>query len=344
MQTDRAGGEAHTTVVMVARDTFQKSAASLAGVCRDVQGNARILFVDSGLPKRAQREVDAVAAEHDVAVLRFDRYLSPNEARNLAMQHVTTPLTVFIDNDVDVSPGWFAWLERCALETGAAVVAPTTLLAERGRSFVHQVGGEAHVEEHDGQRIFRTTQWHGESVPGDGGAERQETEEAEFHCMLVDSAWFRRVGGLDEEFLSLFDHSDFSMRVRAAGGTVWAEPRSVVSYGRPAFIAQSERDYYVLRWSDEWNHRSEHRLQEVWGVDDFPRGPGRWAGERRRYGYRPYSTPFNRLGRFGRPVVDFVDQAMQRRVLRNWKRSMQDPAPPRFTRTATWQRAEVANT
>ncbi len=87
------------------------------------------------------------------------------------------------------------------------------------------------------------------------------------------------------------------MHVREAGGSVWFEPEAVVSYGRPRFIDRRDRAFYVLRWSECWNARSRDRFQSVWRLDTDPyRGVANWANTRRRYAYRPFTTPFNRIG------------------------------------------------
>ena len=297
-----------------------------------------MLVLDAGSPDSVRRRLEQLAVEHDVGLLRTDRHLSPNQARNLAMQHVTTAFAAFVDNDIRVHAGWLTTLEQCALETGAAAVAPVTVMAERGMQEVHQGGGVARVEVRDGARVYVTSQDHrGEQIDDLASASRSVTEEGEFHCLLVSRDWFNRVGGLDEAFLSLYDHSDFCMRLRDAGGSIWFEPGAVVTYGRPRFIDRRDRRYYVLRWSDRWNQLSAERLVTAWKLDADPSfGQRLWATERRRYGYRPYTTPFNRMGRFGRPVVDLVDRIAQRRVVSAWEQSRSSPLDVHVVNRASW--------
>ena len=124
-----------------------------------------------------------------------------------------------------------------------------------------------------------------------------------------------------------------------AGGVVWTEPASVISYGRPRFIDRHDRRFYVLRWSNHWNARSARRLEDTWRLDVDPYGiASRWAIERRRYAYRPLTTPFNRMGRIGRPVVDLVDRVAQHYAVASWNRSLRVQCDPRFVHTASWQR------
>ncbi len=55
----------------------------------------------------------------------------------------------------------------------------------------------------------------------------------EFNCMLVRRTMFERVGPLDERLRTANEHSDFSMQVRDAGGTLVFEPAAEVNYLLP---------------------------------------------------------------------------------------------------------------
>jgi GT2 family glycosyltransferase len=339
---DVAGSlDPRTTIIMVPREGFATGPASVRDVCEHRENGARLVVVDAGSPPEVREQLETLARRYDFSLLRTDRYLAPNQARNVGMRHVSTPYVVFLDNNVRVCPGWLDALERCALETAAGVVAPTTITVELGSSVVHQMGGQAHITGSRGARTLRNSHSHqGEPVRTGARKAREQTEEAEFHCVLVDCSWLREIGGLDEELLSLFEHTDLCMQIRESGGTVWFEPESVVSYGRTKFIDRRDREYYVLRWSEEWNARSGRRFQAIWQLDTDPSlGVARWANTRRRYAYRPFTTPFNRLGRLGAPLVDVVDRYAQQRAIAAWERSRCGQTEPRVTHAASWQRS-----
>ena len=110
----------------------------------------------------------------------------------------------------------------------------------------------------------------------------------EFHCMLARTDVFARIGPLDEELLSANEHVDLSLLVREAGGEVWFEPASVVTYVPPRSFDAGDRGYYVLRWSRAWNRLSRERLAAKWRVDPNAGsllGQTRWLDRKRRRGY-----------------------------------------------------------
>ena len=57
-----------------------------------------------------------------------------------------------------------------------------------------------------------------------------------------------------DEAIRFEEHIDLSLMIREAGGTLWLEPQSIVTYLTPR-LRPSDLPYYVLRWSDDWNRR-----------------------------------------------------------------------------------------
>jgi hypothetical protein len=56
----------------------------------------------------------------------------------------------------------------------------------------------------------------------------------------------------DPALLSYFDHNDFCLMVSKAGGAIYVEPRSVVTYIPPPPFAAWDVPYFLLRWRDRW--------------------------------------------------------------------------------------------
>ncbi|MEX1007529.1 MAG: glycosyltransferase [Acidimicrobiia bacterium] len=328
-----------STIVVVPRQTLSHTRRALASLTADARPGTRIVCIDAGSASPVADELARLARAHDVAVVRTDHFLTPNEARNLALGYVDTEFVAFVDNDIVVEPGWLDALERCARETGAWVVSPLYLAGAPGTQLIHHAGGDAHV---DAQR-----QWFVESHgyqdldPTEALAlERTQTEEGEFHCLLVRREVFERLGPLDERLQSTLEHCDLCMQVRVAGGEVWFEPSARVTYIVPRFVSRHDRQYWILRWCDAWTETSLRQFSEKWALArDDPTVANRsdWHQLHRRYAYRPYVSPLNRIpGATAHRIVDVIDRLAQRRVLERHRASLARARPPRLVHEPSW--------
>jgi GT2 family glycosyltransferase len=290
------------TLVIVPRERFSCAQASLESIYQYTTLPFDLVYVDGNSPPKVQRYLQQKAEEKQFRLIRTEYYLHPNQARNMGLAEVTTKYLVFVDNDVIVSPGWLEALVTCAEETGAAVVGPLMCQDEPVHEIVHFAGGQSHVwQDSKGRKRIREKMYsQGQRVAElRDRLQRQETELAEFHCVLVRTALFERVGKLDEAMLNTKEHLDFCMTVREAGGTVYFEPASLVTYVPGPPLEWSDLHYYMLRWSDAWTLNSLHHLRDKWNlVED-----GYFQSKYKKLGWRRYWTvliPFTERITFGR--------------------------------------------
>ena len=269
--------EPRVTLAVVPRERFSCIPRSLQSVYDHTRPPFQLVYVDGGSPRRLRRYLDRQAGKHGFRLIRTSRYLSPNEARNLALREATTEYVVFLDNDVSVTPGWLDKLVACADETGAAVVGPLTCIGRPEHEVIHLAGGDVQIlEEPENGRVIRRVRermYLPNRKVGDvrAGLRRQECRLAEFHCMLVRRSIFDAVGEFDEGMLSTREHLDFCLLVRQAGGAIYFEPDSVVTYVPGPPFAWSDLGFYMLRWSDDWERRSLQHFSEKWALtqDEF---------------------------------------------------------------------------
>ena len=261
------------TLVVAPRERFSAARASLESIYHDDNHPFELVYVDGGSPPHVAHWLAQQARERDFTLVRTDEYLSPNRARNLGLAHVHTPYVVFIDNDVFVTRGWLAKLVECAEETGADVVSPLVCEGTPLHSIIHCAGGETGVQteiKHGARRRRFVEQIHkqGHRVADERDhLRREKTGLAEFHCMLVRKSVFDRLGPLDEGMVNTKEHCDLCAQVELAGGEVWLEPDSVVTYD---FTGRrwSDWGYYFLRWSDQWELDSLENLKRKYKLDD----------------------------------------------------------------------------
>ncbi|MEO1402619.1 MAG: glycosyltransferase, partial [Cyanobacteria bacterium J06635_1] len=110
------------TIVVVPRERFQFTQDSLESLYDNTQYPFKLIYVDNNAPARVQDYLVNQAQDKGFELVRSQHYLSPNQARNVGLQRVTTPYVVFVDNDIMFAPGWLSALVECAQETGATVV------------------------------------------------------------------------------------------------------------------------------------------------------------------------------------------------------------------------------
>jgi GT2 family glycosyltransferase len=255
------------TIVVVPREQFSKAKASLESIYAHTQLPFDLLYVDGNSPASLRTYLAAQARERGFRLLRGERYLTSNEARNLALPHVRTPFIAFVDNDVFVTPGWLDALLCCAEETGAWVVGPLYCFGKDGSSgapvLIHTGGADLRIVEEGGRRLYEEHRHVNapvaEVLPR---LRREPIDLVEFHCMLVRRDAFERTGPLDERLLSFLDHLDFCLTVRQAGGAVYFEPAAVVTHLAPPPFALMDVPYFLLRWSDAWLYGSSRHFAE----------------------------------------------------------------------------------
>lgn len=275
--------QTRATVIVTQRERFGMTEESIESLYAHTSG-AEVICVDGNSPPRIRDILARESTARGFTLIREERFLTPNQARNLGIRAATTEYVVFADNDVLYTDGWLDRLIECADETGAEVVAPLTCQGLPAHTEIHHAGGDyapggdmAGFFEHDpavGRPFDEVMHGHAEKVAAWGGKlARQETGMCEFHCVLARRDVFERIGPLDEGMLSTKEHIDFSMSVKAAGGRVMFEPASVVTYVFPCRARPLNTEdwaFFALRWSDAYGRRSLEHFIAKWGLKTKP--------------------------------------------------------------------------
>jgi GT2 family glycosyltransferase len=281
----------NVTIVVSPRERFSFTQRNLESIYEHTSIPFSLIYVDGGSPAPIQRYLEAQAQEKDFQLIRTECYLSPNQARNLAIPHVNTEFMLFIDNDVKVGPNWLDYLMQCAMEEQATVVCPLTCIGENLNEIIHLAGGEARILEEETeaglQRKVHEKHYFVNRPVADVQDQlyRRQCEFAEFHCMLVRSQIFDEIGLLDEQLLSTREHIDFCMSVSLMGGTLYCEPDSVVTYVPELPLNWADVSFFLLRWSDEWEVTSLERFSQKWSLskkDKYFKKRYKRLGHRRR--------------------------------------------------------------
>lgn len=317
----KAIAHSSVTIVVVPRERFSYTRESLESIYEHTKYPFNLIYVDGNSPAHIRDYLATQAKEKQFQLIRQDTYLSPNHARNIGLKEVTTKYVVFIDNDVVVSPNWLQPLIDCAETTQATIVSPLLCQGTPIHQEVHCAGGETGVRlDSDRRRIIEKIYDQGRKVADIlPKLKQQPTGLAEFHCMLVRTEIFAQIGFLDEGLLSTKEHVDLCMLVAAAGGTVYLEPASVVTYVPGPPLDWTDLHYYMLRWSDRWELASLKHLRQKWNLseDEYFQNKYKRLGSRRQMTIiRPVARKLS-FGKFG---FQFINKILRRvdKVLNRW--------------------------
>lgn len=280
--------EPQVTIVVVPRERFQFARESLESLYENTSFPFKLVYVDNNSPKKLRRYLEAQRKEEEFQLVSSPYYLSPNAARNLALHQVDTKYVVFVDNDVMFAPNWLKPLVNCAEETNATVVGSLVCQYQPVHEIIHCAGGEymsskefalfmrdepaeSQTNEKKGKWLIneKTPYQNQRLVDVNDKFKRQPTGFIEFHSMLVRREIFEKIGMLDEGFCCTKEYLDFAMSVNKAGGEIYLEPESVVTFlTHPPAPALKWEDlpYFMLRWSDAWELNNLLHFQEKWDL------------------------------------------------------------------------------
>jgi len=250
------------SIVVTPRQRFDLVETCLESIYAFTKLPFELIFVAPKVPKKIEKIVHRFQSEHaNFKVLHLDRYVHPFEAKNIASDQIHTEAqwVVFIDNDVEVHPGWIDALLRAGEETGAGVVHPLYLMDVDGRKCIHMAEGTFEELEHGLEPVMQlASRPVSESAP----LQRKRSGFVEFHAFMIRRNVLRTC--LPFEPLTLSEHLNFSMHLAEKGETIIFEPESVVTYIDPSKVDRDSGGYHGFRWDLELGESSIATLKKRW--------------------------------------------------------------------------------
>lgn len=309
------------TVIVVARDRWSLAPAHLSDLLARTNPSVRYVLVDGAAPRAVAAAFDRLARTGRAAVVRRNRFLASNEARNVGAEGVRSEWIAFVENDCTLSDGWIDRLLEVGETRDATIVYPAFLQEEGDDLLVHGLGADLVLNGPKGSQRLREEQHHVGELWREIAPTLQPVEriQAEPHAFLMRRSLLESMGGFDEGFLSWYDHTDVALHMRRLGGTAWLTPDVTCTYRPPPPVAPSDFATMALRWGRAWRQASVRRLCTVWGLDlDDPWWELRDSYRRMIHARMPTPwTLFNQaLGHVVRPI--------EWAVARSWARQASD--------------------
>ena len=314
------------TIAVLQRESFAHTQRSLERLYATAGAPFDLIYVDTGSPRSVRRLIDDEARRRGFRIIRRERFLTPNEARNLALASIDTEFVAFVDNDVIFNDGWLRRLLACADETGADLVGPLIFLDEPAFRKIHFAGGTAHIEVTESGNHLHMGHRFIDEVLSDEIAEqlrREPSELLELHCMLVRRSVFDRTGTFDEGLRSLNEHVDFCMLARTSGSVLMFEPEATACQLLPKLFPYDLQSLPFLfeRWSRSNNRISVEHFRAKWQLapgDPATEATYNWSNDRRLV-----------MLRWLRPDIAMHGVRKVNRIVESWNRRGADRAATR---------------
>jgi hypothetical protein len=215
----------------------------------------QLVYVDAGSPIAVRDEIAALAAAHGFTVIRNERPLTSNEARNLGLAAATGEAVVFADDDLLFTPGWLPLLE-CARETGAGLVSPVILAGEARDGRIGFAGGDLVIDRTVEPAVAMATgRFAGRRVADIAARPGRSPSDYSASPACWPAATCSSESGR------------ISRSLVAAGAAIQLEPRSTVIRHEAAEPTLADAAQAGLLWSDERHRRSLDRFAAKWRLD-----------------------------------------------------------------------------
>ncbi|MEO6422957.1 MAG: glycosyltransferase, partial [Candidatus Nitrotoga sp.] len=257
----KASHNSRVTIVMTIRECYSLTIQALKSILSNTPPIFRLIFVDCHSPVWIREQLETLARQYGVELVCTEDPLWPNQARVKILDRISSEYTVFIDNDVQVEPGWLEQLVACADETGAGIVGPLYLWGDGksapkihmagGRLIIYpDIGNDGLVMEEEHQLFNRRPEDVHEQLF------RKPCDYVEYHCMLVRTQLLQEHGLLDDGIISVHEHIDAALAAKRLGYSTYMEPASRVNYLAFADFLLEDLPIFRLRWSLEAGEQS----------------------------------------------------------------------------------------
>ncbi|MFK7829101.1 MAG: glycosyltransferase family 2 protein [Congregibacter sp.] len=275
------------TVVITPRDRYSQLEKCVSDLYAHTDENLFDLIVlDLGYPKAdLQMAIDYLQGRSNYRVIDYGMII-PMDAMRRVRDEICTDYAVFMDNDSRVLSDWLAPLLETAEATGAAVISPVVLEAsgvDEGDDIrTHLFSTELRVLDVEDEAFLIEHKTFRRSLPDDLPKEPTETQAFELHCVMFRNDALQE---LELPSMTIREHLDIGMQLRAKGLKLIVEPRSRVLFDNLGTRARlSDLRFFNLRWNGQITEKSSRLFEQRWGYKFYSEEAiYLWADRRRAF-------------------------------------------------------------
>jgi hypothetical protein len=308
------------SVAVAPRERQYSIVPSLLSLFATVPPDVRVVVAQGDIPEELRQSLEDLRKIRSFELIEPSFPLYPQEARNLAIESITTDYVAIVDNDMEYEPGWLDALVGNAIENDAAMVAPVIFIGPPRATNIHHAGGRIRIQRMPDGKL-RADEKHIFSRENIADVDIEslgiENHTVEFHCFLASSAYLASIGGLDER-LTTQEQIHYGLLARHLGAKVTFEGAAHVTYSAFTRFSEPDLEYMSFRWNDWAAGASMDAIESAWGIDfDRARLLDRWIRPHRTRAYGSfYTEQFAAM-----PIQKFYNEVAMQREIRALKRA-----------------------
>ncbi len=274
-------------IVVIQRERYSPTMSCLSRLISTTRYPFHLIYVDGNSPKPTHQYLQRMAKRHlNLKLIRLERHLRVNEARNLALAMLPeVDYVVFLDNDILVEPGWLEQLISCAEKKQADVVTPLVLEGDgQGPAKqIHIAGLKMSLKKkaNGRQQLCQGQLLHRQPVPKHP-LHRKSVDGVDAHCFMIRTAILKAIN-FDPLVDEPFSYIDLSLQLKEQERRVLLEPAAQVTFLNPQLdpsFTPTDLALYQFRWSDRSLKETMRYLERKWNLCPHRSGLGdvyRWT-------------------------------------------------------------------
>ncbi len=243
------------SIVVPVFNKWELTAACIEAVRKHTSGKWELILVDNGSTDETASMASCIT---DIRYIRIEENLGYARANNLGAQAARGHVLVLLNNDTEVQEGWDKPL-REALADESVGAAGSRLVYANGTI---QHAGLAFGPDHLPWHIYR-------GFPADSPEvmHARDFNALTGACLALRMQDYRRLGGLDENFINCYEDIDLCLRLRQEGKRIVYRPDSLVVHHEGQSEGRNNRvnhSWFVLkdRWQDRFPCDEDSLLAE----------------------------------------------------------------------------------
>ncbi|MEW9798974.1 glycosyltransferase family 2 protein [Alteromonas sp. CYL-A6] len=258
---------AQVTVVITPRDRYSGIIECIENLYKVTRQPFYLKVLDLDYPKALKKAIVAKLADlPNAEVLEYGKII-PMEALRNVRDSITTPYTMLLDNDSNVTEGWLEPLLETAKQEHAAIVNPLTLEKEGVDDGAelrnHLYTNEIRIINVEGEDYLIEDKHYRRALPEDIPNEVAPSEMFELHGVLFDTEVLKTI---ELPQMVIREHIDIGIQIKRMDRKILTQPKSVVIFDNLGTRMEfDDMAFFNFRWGKKLTWASSRLFEERWG-------------------------------------------------------------------------------